>query len=301
MDAGDKGILAAGAMVVAGVISYAAWKAGMLDFLSPTNGPTCPIGYVPDITNTYCVPYDPTNPPNPTTGKFSWSGVVADAEYNRILAAEVKLTSRDTGIAYSTHTDGNGEFYFNDVPTAYYDLDITANGFAVMHRPYKNFSLSQTYPAVTYNLYNQAMKLETIYLTKANASSTQPTISEVDDCNMEGILELNWDIVSLLRAKGHAVPGGEVDVNTLTGDMLVLNGLRGWLDDQLWVRVLLDGEQVYKGYFHQGPCPGGNPHAIAGAAARAGVKTVAITTFEGSYWSGDLVDANLQLLCSWSE
>lgn len=298
---GGIGLAVVGLAGVAG--GYYAWKKGYLDGLIALikgNGGgdgECPDGYV--LQDGVCV--QENIPPNGELpeGMFRKSGVVADMDFYRIAGAKVQFYNRDTLIKYVTSTDQNGEFYVQ-LDCGYYDIDITAAGFGALHQAYKNFTLNMEYPASTYNMMEQSIKLETLYLTKSNCAISY--VKPDPYCGVTTYQYMSWNLVSLLREKGYTVPDNKVDTSQISGSVEKANGYQGWWHDHLTLVVKSDGHIIGSQYIGQGHCPAETGDTVmVNGVGRANTISVELTTDNGGGYTGEFRKPNLAVMVQWYE
>src|SRR5436309_15643760 len=56
-------------------------------------------------------------------------GVVSDATGASVPGATITATNKDTGVKYTTVTNGDGEYRLNNVPVGRYDVSAAKAGF----------------------------------------------------------------------------------------------------------------------------------------------------------------------------
>src|SRR5689334_20190621 len=71
-------------------------------------------------------------------------GIVTDATGAVVPNANVEITHVGTGIKTSTKTNAQGEYRFNNIPVGFYNIAVTATGFAAANLKNVEIQLSKT-------------------------------------------------------------------------------------------------------------------------------------------------------------
>lgn len=237
----------------------------------------------------------PLPPPPPPADVFNWSGYIVDVMVNPVPGVIIEMEDRGTGFVYGATTDGTGLFVFTGLPTGIYNFYANKVGYHELIRPNLAFTIAKTYDPLTFTIMQAQTMIDSVELTRDNASSG----NSPDECQPNA-QRIYWDIPELLRAKGHTVPEGKVNLAAASGIVYPGNGRYGFVFDLLWMSLYYDALRVANVKIKE--APGGKcsrafetPRPITSTG-----KTDVTTVSMQSDW-GTWKECNIQILADWKE
>ena len=162
------------------------------------------------------------------------TGTVIDATGALVQNATVTVTSRQTGVSYTTQTTGAGSFNFPNVPVGEYTVAVESSGFARVTREAK-VALNQT-TTVDFNLQTGQLAGETVTVTATTEAIVQADNSQLAKSYEEQLVKNlpifgNQNTLALLspnvvsQSAGTAGSGGSVGGTRPRNNIFTVDGV----------------------------------------------------------------------------